>query len=106
MNTLNNNKKIGNLQLKKEVVLKTNKSDINYLSLKENIFNDLKYFVDNKDNELTINIFEYKTNQDKKNKIVSNSTTIRVKDLIKMGVRSYNKTTNNHTYRIKYIKEV
>lgn len=87
--------------IEKAVVLETNKSDSNYISMNENKFKELEEYLKNNDIELSINYFT--TNQDKKIKNILTTTNIKIKRLEKMGVRSYNKKdSSKNTYRIKY----
>jgi len=94
--------------INKSVVLKTNKSDSNYISMTEEKFNRyVEYLEDNKNNKIHLVISFYKTNEDKKNQIRSQGQTLNIKRLEKMGVRSYNKKDpSKNTYRVKYFTEV
>ena len=76
--------------IKKAVVLDTNKSDKNYLSMTEDKLEEYnKYLEENGEIDLMISL--YKTNQDKKMGNKSSIYTYTIKSFKKMGVRSYNK---------------
>ncbi len=91
--------------IKKEIVLKTNKSDRNYLSITEMKLEEYnKYLEEN--GEISLEISFYKTKEDKKLNKKVDTYTIKIKSLKKMGVRSYNKRdSKKHTYRVKYSGE-
>jgi len=91
--------------IKKAVVLETNKSDKNYLSMTEDKLEEYnKYLEENGEIDLMISL--YKTNQDKKMGNKSSIYTYTIKSFKKMGVRSYNKKDpSKNTYRIKYSNE-
>ena len=88
--------------IKKAVVLETNKSDKNYLSMTEDKLEEYnKFLEENGDIDLMISL--YKTNEDKKLGNISSIYTYTIKSFKKMGVRSYNKKDpSKNTYRVKY----
>jgi len=91
--------------LKKEVVVKTNKSDRNYISMTNKRLVELTNLM-NEDNRLYVNLTEYETIEDKRNQNIKRVLfNIEVKELVKMGVRTYNKKDpSKNVYRVKYIK--
>lgn len=91
--------------IKKAVVLDTNKSDKNYLSMTEDKLEEYnKYLEENGEIDLMISL--YKTNEDKKLGNKSSIYTYTIKSFKKMGVRSYNKKDpSKNTYRVKYSNE-
>lgn len=91
--------------IKKVVVLETNKSDKNYLSMTEDKLKDYNKYLE-EHGEINLIISLYKTNQDKKMGNRSSIYTYTIKSLKKMGVRSYNKKDpSKNTYRVKYSNE-
>lgn len=92
--------------IQKAVVLETNKSDKNYLSMTESkleVYN--KYLEEHGEINLIISL--YKTNEDKKLGNKTSIQTFTIKSFKKMGVRSYNKKDpSKNTYRVKYSNEV
>jgi hypothetical protein len=91
--------------IKKAVVLETNKSDKNYLSMTEEKLEEYnKYLEEN--GKIDLIVFLYKTNQDKKMGNKSSIYTYTIKSFKKMGVRSYNKKDpSKNIYRVKYSNE-
>lgn len=91
--------------IKKEVVLETNKSDKNYLSMTETKLEELNKYLE-EHGEISLMVSLYKTNEDKKSGNKSSVYTYTIKSLKKMGVRNYNKKDpSKNTYRVKYSNE-
>lgn len=88
--------------IQKAVVLETNKSDKNYLSMREDKLEQYnKYLEEN--GEINLMISLYKTNEDKKSGNKCSVYTYTIKSFKKMGVRSCNKKDpSKNTYRVKY----
>ena len=92
------------MKIEKAVVLETNKSDSNYISMNKSKFKEYEEYLKNNNIELSINYFT--TNQDKKSKNVLTNNVIKIKRLERMGVRSYNKKdSSKNVYRVKYFTE-
>jgi len=86
--------------INKEVVLLTNKPEMNYINLNQQQVREVRKHIKNKD--LYINLITYKTNEDKFNNIQDEHYFIEVGKLEKKGLKSRHKTdTKKNVYRYK-----